>query len=199
MSFVAVCPFCHRKVQAHAGDLGQSVECKKCKNYFTLAPQDEMAPPEATAHAAMQYLFAVKAKAAATAPADVAPTGKSAALDAAGAKPASPHAETAGHVVMTVPETPRLRMGTPPLQKQPAPAASASWDPLAVAALLLGGLGLACAATDVLQWLTAPLAGAGILAGVVGFLAAPRHAARDKVLLALGAALSGAVFCYAVF
>ena len=201
MSFVAVCPFCRRKVQAHAGDLGQSVQCKKCKNYFTLAPQDETPPPEASARAAMQYLFAAKASQATRQAheAVVAPTEKPAASAATGVNPASPHAETAEHVLVTVPETPSLRIAKQPLQSQPAPAARASWDPFALATLLLGGLALVCAAVNVLTWLTMPLAGAGILAGGVGFVAAPRPSTRDKLALMIGETLSIAVFVYTLF
>src|SRR5262245_43269910 len=86
MPFLAACPFCQRKVQAPDAALGQSIACKKCHSYFTLAPADDLPPLEATARTAHDYMIAAKTTALAppvdkpaTSPAAAPAPGKSAA------------------------------------------------------------------------------------------------------------------------
>ena len=72
MPFIAVCPFCGRKVQAPTNAVGHSIACKKCRNHFTLAPSDDLLPPLATPSGAAATAGAIRAPVAAPAPAQVA-------------------------------------------------------------------------------------------------------------------------------
>ena len=198
MPFVAACPFCRRKVQAPDSALGHSVACKKCKNHFTLAPEDGLSPPEATARAALQYIIAANPTAGSALPLRPPATSPTVRTIA----PPLPEArvpaqiDTAEHVVATTPETPRLHVVQPP---QMAPQPAIPWNGYAVAALLLSCVAFSCATFRGLSWLAYPLAGAGLLAGVIGLVATPIETRRDAFALLLGGALSVAVLMWMLF
>lgn len=168
--------------------MGRSVACKKCGNNFTLAPSEDIPQPTAAAGGAAAAISAMKAPVAAPAPAHADPA----------------QVDTAAHaVVVTTPDTPRLQMPpAPTMMPAPTPVAPAMrrvpWNGFAVAAFFLGGVALGCASVSWLQWLTFPLAGAGILAGVICLLATPLETTRDALLLLVGGAVSIAVVLIAL-
>ena len=184
MSFIAICPFCRRKVQAPDSTLGQSIACKKCKNNFTLAPDDYL-PPVKTGDSAVSTVGAAKA----TSP--VATT-----------EPPPSTVETTEHSISaTAPDTPRLQapLRLAPVSAPPPPGQRVPWNPFGVAALLLGSVALLCASISWLQWATIPLAGAGLLSGVIALLATPIETQRDAIVLFLAGLLTLSVLAIALF
>lgn len=202
MPFLAACPFCRRKVQAPDTALGQSIACKKCHNYFTLAPEDDVPPPEATARTAQEYLIAAKANAMAPPPQGppaaqpAAPAAAQSTMPPTPAAPVAAQVDTVQHVAMTtMPEMPRFRQtALPPLDAEPA--ASDDMNPLLLAPVVLGVVALLFAAMNWLSWLMIPLAGVGILTGVVAWLTVPIESHRDGVLVLLGSAISAVAFIW---
>ena len=199
MPFLAACPFCRRKIQAPDTALGQSVACKKCHSYFTLAPEDDLPPPEATARTAQEYLLAARANALAPLAGQAAavPTAQSTTPQPP-AKPSAAQVDTVQHVAMiTMPETPRLVPTIlPPLEDKSA--SSDGVNLLYLAPFVLGGVALLCGIMGWLPWLTIPLASVGILTGVIAWLTAPIESHRDGVLVLLGSAVSAAAFVWAL-
>jgi hypothetical protein len=188
MPFIAACPFCRRKVQAPTSAMGRSITCKKCHNNYTLAPSEDIQQPTATKGGAAAAVGALRTPVAMPAPARTDPA----------------QVDTAAHaVVVTTPDTPRLQIPpAPTMMPAPMPVAPATrrvpWNGFAVASFFLGGLALVSASLPWLQWLTFPLAGAGLLAGLICLLATPLETLRDVVLLLVGEAVSVAVILIAL-
>src|SRR5687767_2763615 len=175
MPFLAACPFCRRRIQAPDTALGQSVACKKCHNYFTLAPADDMPPAEASPRDAQQYLAKSQMNAAAG------PAAAAATPAAAPAKSSGAHVDTVQHTAMA--KMPRLlQTMLPPPEEE---LASDEINPVHLGPIVLGVIALLCVAFGWLAWLPIPLAGAGILVGVVAWLTSPIESHRDGVLVLL--------------
>jgi hypothetical protein len=168
--------------------MGHSITCKKCGNNYTLAPSEDIPQPSATKGGAAAAVGALRTPVAMPAPAHADPA----------------QVDTAAHaVVVTTPDTPRLQMPpAPTMMPAPAPLAPAMrrvpWNGFAVAAFFLGGVALVSASVSWLQWLTFPLAGAGLLAGLICLLATPLETLRDVVLLLVGETVSIAVILIAL-
>lgn len=179
--------------------MGQSIACKKCHNYFTLAPEDDLPPPEATARTAQEYLIAARANALNP------PAGEPAAGPAAKSPmlpppptPVAAQVDTLQHVAMkTMPEMPQLTYAMPP-PLEDEPVSSDGMKPLLLTPLVLGVVALLCASMGWLPWLTIPLAGVGILTGVIAWLTAPIESHREGVLVFLGSAASAGAFVWAL-
>ncbi|MCI0681573.1 MAG: hypothetical protein L0Y71_05685 [Gemmataceae bacterium] len=195
MPFLAACPFCRRKVQAPEAAIGQSVACKKCHNYFTLAPEDNV-PPEAGARPAHD----ARAQSNAAAPpvaGNTAATSASAPAAKPGSAPTgSPQTETLKHVAMvTVPDMPRLTQFSPSPERE---SDEDEWNAWLLTPAVLGAGALLCAILGLLPWLTIALAGVGLIAGVIAWRTTPMESLRDGVLVLLGSAVSAAAFVWAI-
>ena len=196
MPFLASCPFCRRKVQAPEAALGQSIACKKCHNYFTLAPEDDLPPPEATARNAQEYLLAAKASALNPPPGQAGPASPFATPPPSATS--AVHVDTVVHAATkTIPETPRL-LQPPPPPIDDEPDAAGEINLLTATPLVLGVIAMLCAATAWLPWLAIALGGIGILAGVVAWLAARIESHRAGLLVFVGSVLSGVALIWAL-
>lgn len=187
MAFIAACPFCQRLVQAPDGALGQSIACKKCKNHFTLAPADDVPAPRSGPNSAVMHATAARPQ---PAPPRAARTGPDDTLE---------HA-----VVATAPDLPPLEAAgnaLPAIAPSPVapPAPATPWNLFAVATLLLSSLALVCATVSWLQWLTIPLAGAGLLSGVICVVGTPIESTRDAIVLGLGGVVTPPTLLIALF
>jgi hypothetical protein len=192
MPFLASCPFCRRKVQAPEAALGQSIACKKCHNYFTLAPEDDLPPPEATARNAQEYLLAAKANAL-NPPGQAGPSSP---VSTPASEKSGVHVDTVVHAsTKTIPETPRLLQTAPPLDE---PDAAGEINLLTATPLVLGVIAMLCAALAWRPALTIGLGSLGILAGVIAWLAARINSHRDGLLVFLGSVLSVVALVWAL-
>jgi hypothetical protein len=202
MSFLAQCSFCGHQVKARDGALGASVRCPRCDNHFTAAPREEPAPAEALARFRLS-----KAAAVVTAPPPPA-------ADARTSDPNSPDSSAAPVAAadralaqgMALPANPTLAaMGTTgeeaaaEVAEPPAPETDLATTRafggrihlVGLAALLLTGAGLVCAAIEGLSWLTIPLAALGLLTALVA-VAVCLSGSRPALLFPIGASLLSA-------
>lgn len=190
MPFFAECPFCHRKLRGvpdHA--VGASVSCPRCGSFFTLAPMANPPAEPAPSHPAKE----------APAPVIHAPPAVSRAVQAARLRPR--------------PEPPLPNLEEDEAQ-EPAflpshrglgepMAAAPSWrrllDPVGAASLLAGSIGLLVASFRWLNLLTLPLAGLGLVLGLVGVARLANAGKKGIALPAAGAAASFVVLVLAAF
>jgi hypothetical protein len=167
MPFIASCPFCRRKVQAPSAALGQSVACKRCNNFFTLAPDDEAALHHAKA-ASSSELEALRS--------DVAPpppsTHRVSSLPPP--EPALASSKDNSPLTETVPQHQPVTAAALPVLSEPQRAHVASaklrWHTVGVSAMALGSVALVCAGVAWLQAFTIPLAALGLIAGAFGLI-----------------------------
>jgi hypothetical protein len=171
--FFAECPFCHVKLQKVPDHReGDSTECPRCHNLFTLTVM--ISPPKSRE----QALRAGVAKRAAASPAAAVSstaTSSSANHEVLHVRPALPEQPAAAGVgtlvkpaTATVPPVVDL-----PAFDMPALPGPRSGQGAAVAALLLGGLAVCSATLLHLFFLTLILAGAGGICAVVVIVSTP--------------------------
>jgi hypothetical protein len=173
MPFVVECPFCNHRAQVPDRALGASGRCPKCSSHFTLA------------HASDQRL-----------PEGVAPPTSDAGREADAAPVPRSGLAVAIAVAAAAADRPVLADGG-------AGADGASWDAhpssqvgpaglAGAAALLLAGAALFCAAFEPTCRLILPLAGLGLLIGLVG-IGLGQVAVRPRRLLPLAGTITAGV------
>ena len=193
MPFVAECILCGQKVRLPDRASGASVQCPRCKSYFTAAAEDDRLP--ANPH----HIASIAAQAKTDTP--LAPTTRPvpppADDDPADAPPSDPElSETPSAAASEAPARASVSAFAPSPFDRPA---RVSWklppiDPVGLASLLLAGAALLCASFAwwlyELTWLVLPLVVIGLLVGGVGIVRGMMAPKRRFVLAALGAALS---------
>jgi hypothetical protein len=204
MSFIASCPFCRRKVQAPRRALGQSIACKRCNNFFTVAPDDEAALHHAKTESSSELEIGLKAALPIAPP----PTQRTTSMphDTRGLTPlGSPDAAAPDEKDLSLTETVRQheRITAPilPVLREPPRAqvrpTKLGWHTLGVVAMALGSFALVCAGVSWLQWLTIPLAALGLIAGAFGLIVDYTEKTEEWTPKA-GAGISGAVLLIAL-
>jgi hypothetical protein len=171
--FFAHCPYCQRGVHAPDRALAASVKCPGCESWYTAVPQDEPKPPKLTAPAQAGLIAPTLTPATATPPAPAAPAPMPAPAPLLSERFESPAEDSPGS---------RRR---PPL--------------LGVAACLLAGAALLSAAWGANVVLIRPLAGVGLVLGVVGALAVRGGKPVRLTLPIVGAVVSGLGLLVALF
>jgi hypothetical protein len=161
--------------------MGQSLACKKCNNHFTLAPVDDL-PASALAGGEEHRRGTVTS-----------PPTPALPISTANHKETLEPTVTAGE-----PKAEPIQV-TASLPSESLPVAPIPWNRYAVAALLLASLALGCAAVSWLQWLTIPLAGAGMLAAIICLVGTPIESPRDAVVLAIGGLVAAPTLFIALF
>jgi hypothetical protein len=164
MPLIAACPFCAVKVRLARNVEGASVECPRCRNFFTAASEDALFPKPTSRQ-------------------PEAPTSPGAAF------PTAPAVETdpaAGELRGSEPVAPTRVTVVLPL---PAPAAPRV-EPWEAAALVGGGLALLTASIPAVSFLTIPLALAGLALAALAPLLRQRPSKLGAWSPVVGAALN---------
>jgi hypothetical protein len=155
---------------------GSSIECPKCHNFFTAAPEDETASPERFRQLVVPKSAVAVAGTPATRTAENLPP---ALTDPASAPDHSGLTETASAFTSAFTAAkPRNLCG--------------------VAAFLCGGVGLLCASLASFHFLTMPLAALGLIAGIAGLLLEAQRR-QGLILAALGTLVCLPVLLLAAF
>jgi hypothetical protein len=155
MPFIAECPYCKKgKIRAPETAVGWSAACPNpdCGSFFTLMPQS-------------------KEEAAAAAAAPAQPAAATPAVKNAAATEPSLAAATAGTALQE--ETAAETAARQPIMRRPMPPPPPqrrARNPFAVFALFLGSLGLLCASFPIVEPAALPLAGLGLVLGLIGIL-----------------------------
>lgn len=160
MPFIAECPFCSGKVRVPTSAEGQSAECPRCGDSFTLVPM--LNPPREGSEPPRPAGPRIDPPSRSTPhrmPAVAAPSTETSVPATAVDRPATPPRDTTP-VPPRVLNPPRPR-AVPPPRRRPAPGPG-------LGAFVLGGLALALFALPATSLLAWPLAGLGLLLGVVG-------------------------------
>jgi hypothetical protein len=148
---------------------GSSIECPKCHNFFTAAPEEDAIAPATVPAAAAQ-------------------------AQAAGAGPAGPPAPAPRMTTTASTWAPASITALAEVAATPA----RRLNPWGVCSFLFGSVGLLCASLPAVDFLTIPLAALGLPLAVLGLLLEDERR-KGIVLAALGALVCLPVLALAVF
>jgi hypothetical protein len=177
MSFTAKCPSCRVKMRFPAEAAGASIECPKCHNFFTAAPEEEAPSPER-----FQRLAAVVARHD-SAEASVAVTAAVPRSANNGTQSSPPAADRL--IGYSLPEMPPVTPGR-------------ATNFCGVAAFLCGSVALLCASISAVHVVTIPLAMLGLVAGIAGLLVEDQRR-KGVILTGLGAFVCLPVLVLGIF
>ena len=211
MPFKAPCPYCATKMKFPDSALGTSIRCPRCGNSFTAAPPEDFIFPWAGSNSATLTANgtakpgswvdedAPSVPRESEAPPSSPLEGLRPRRKPAGKAPAKASSKSDATPLPPTKLPPPKPGSFPDVEflGKPIPRWINAW---AVVALAMGGVGLACASLDVTRILTIPLASAGVLTVVIGFLGHYNYCrARDVAWYVAGLTLCLGVLVTAVF
>jgi hypothetical protein len=187
MSFVAHCPYCSTSIRAADHATGLSVECPRCRSFFTVVPA-----ARATAKTTSMPWSRPPAK---TAPVPV-PEPRPVALP-----PVDPY----GHIPLARADSAPLNLQSglpaPPIlgeaEEQPALPHS-QLEPFGVLGLLLGSGALVCASVPGLAFLTLALGAIGLILGGIGLVHGRERSRAARLVARAGSLVSFLVVAVAL-
>jgi hypothetical protein len=207
MPFIAECQYCKSHIRATDNSMGMSATCPRCGNCFTLAPMAK--PPAVVKNKKKAYRKSVPTPYGEVEdiPAKTLP-GQSAAVltgsdEVAAAAPTETNAtlQTDDDVPPLIEDQPTAPVpadddaeespfAPPPRPRQPL-------SKLGALAFLCGSVALLLGQFPFLQFAILPVAGLGLLLGIIGYVVAANSEERLILLPAIGAVVSGVVLLVA--